>query len=103
MWAVWGLAGGLQAMVETLAQSLVDRGVEIRTGETISSIEKSEKSVILVSDHANIMCDHLILATPSHVSASLLQSLSADLSLTLASIPFVSVALVNLEYYGRDL
>ena len=101
-WAVWGLENGLETLVETLQKSLVKRGVEINTGVSVENIAMSSGKVV-VSCGSDITCDKLVLALPAFKAAPLVQGISEELSSQLASIPFVDVAVVNIEYKGKVL
>jgi len=101
-WAVWGLENGLETLVETLQKSLEKRGVEISTGVSVESISLKNCQIEL-SCGTDITCDKLVLALPSFKAAPLVQGVSCELSSLLASIPFVDVAVVNIEYKGKVL
>jgi oxygen-dependent protoporphyrinogen oxidase len=103
-WAGWGLAGGLQTLVEALASSLAARGVTVRTGAAVAGLQQAGKQVVVeMADGDSVVCDRLVLAAPAHVAAPLLRSLAPAAAAPLADIPFVSVAVTNLEYRGRDV
>ena len=109
-WAVWGLAGGLQTLTEGWAQSLQDRGVEIKMDTPVKSLEMEKPGVgycrgriaVNTADET-LLCDNVVLAAPSFTTAQLLAPLHLELADTLASIPYVNVAVTNLEYSGRDI
>eukprot|EP00090_Calanus_glacialis_P005667 TRINITY_DN14382_c0_g1_i1.p1 TRINITY_DN14382_c0_g1~~TRINITY_DN14382_c0_g1_i1.p1 ORF type:complete len:468 (+),score=114.37 TRINITY_DN14382_c0_g1_i1:50-1453(+) len=101
-WAVWGLENGLESLVETLQKSLIDRGVEIKTGVSVENIALNNRQVVVSCDD-DISCDKLVLALPAFKAAPLVQGISSELGSLLASIPFVDVALVNIEYKGKVL
>jgi len=101
-WAVWGLENGLESLVETLLKSLVENGVEIKTGVSVENIVLNNSQVV-VSHGADVTCDKLVLALPAFKAAPLVQGISGELSSLLASIPFVDVALVNIEFKGKVL
>lgn len=103
-WAVWGMAGGMERLVEGLARSLGARGVEVRTGvEKLKLARGQGKQVVVETEGETLVCDKVILTPPSFVSASLLEPLSSSLATILSSIPFVDVAVTNLEYTGKDV
>jgi len=101
-WAVWGLENGLETLVEALHKSLEKRGVEITTGISVDSISLRNRQVV-VSCGSDITCDKLVLALPAFKAAPLVHGISGELSSLLASIPFVDVAVVNIEYKGKVL
>ena len=101
-WAVWGLAGGLETLVEGLAESLVARGVEVRLGAEVA-LEGRGQGAVVHTGGETIECDHLLLAAPAHATSRLVEPLNGEAAASLAAIPWVDVAVVTLEYQGRDL
>eukprot|EP00092_Neocalanus_flemingeri_P024801 GFUD01026891.1.p1 GENE.GFUD01026891.1~~GFUD01026891.1.p1 ORF type:complete len:468 (-),score=108.11 GFUD01026891.1:78-1481(-) len=101
-WSVWGLENGLETLVETLQKSLINKGVEIKTGVSVEGIALSSGKVVL-SCETDITCDKLVLALPSNKAAPFVEGISGVLSSLLHSIPFVDVAVVNIEYKGKVL
>jgi protoporphyrinogen/coproporphyrinogen III oxidase len=53
---------------------------------------------VTLSDGTTIAADRLLLATPAHVSAGLVDALDPDLARELDAIPFVSTATVSLAF-----
>jgi oxygen-dependent protoporphyrinogen oxidase len=51
-----------------------------------------------LADGCTIESDTVVLATPAHASAAILESLSPDLSAALRTIPFVSTATISLAF-----
>jgi len=104
-WAVWGLQNGLETLVETLRDSVTSRGVEVVTGAEVSPVETDGARLVISGDglQSSITADKLVLAVPAFQAARLLSRLSPDLSDLLAQIPFVNVAVVNMEFKGRQV
>lgn len=99
-WAMWSLENGLETLVETLHQSLVSRGVEVVTSSPVESIAvRGGRCTLMRAEAGDLECDKLVLALPAHRAARLLPS-QPDLANLLASIPFVDVAVVNMEWRG---
>ena len=104
-WAVWGLENGLETLVETLRDSVISRGVEVITGVDVNPVEADGARLVISGDglQSSISADKLVLAVPAFQAARLLSHLSPDLSDLLAQIPFVNVAVVNMEFKGRQV
>jgi len=102
-WAVWGLENGLESLVETLQKSLVENGVEIFTEASVENIQVNNRKAVVTLNGSEIFCDKLILALPAYKAAPLVRPISDELSSLLAKIPFVNVAVVNMEFRGKVL
>ena len=102
-WAVWGLENGLESLVEALETSLVTNGVEIITEASVENITVINNQAVVSYNGANVICDKLVMALPSYKAAPLLHGTSGELSSLLARIPFVDVALANIEFKGKVL
>jgi len=101
-WAVWGLEGGLETLTEALAQHLKEKGVEIFTEAQVQNIT-FKGGTCIVNSGSSLTCDKLTLALPSFAAATLTNDISPELSDALAEIPYVDVAVVNLEFKGDIL
>jgi len=95
-WSVWSLQGGLTTLVEALEKKLVDSGVEIVKEERVESIEFGDGATV-VTRHKLYDTDTVICSSPAYAAAKML-SKHPFISSTLSSIPFVSVAVVQLIY-----
>ena len=102
-WAVWGLENGLESLVEALETSLVENGVEIITEASVENIIVNNNQAVVSYNGGNVICDKLVMALPSYKAAPLLHGTSEELSSLLARIPFVDVALANIEFKGKVL
>ena len=87
-WSVWGLEGGLITFIENLHQKLLDLGIEIQFDQNILDQDLIQGS------------DFTFWSTPAYVTSKAM--LNLDLSETLASIPFVDVALMNYVFQGKN-
>lgn len=103
-WAVWSLEGGLQLLIETLKQHLINEGVEIYTGSETQQLVfgKEQRNIRLVGNDFEFDFQHSLLALPAYSAAKLFET-SGDVHLQqlLSSIPYVDVAVVNVEYDGK--
>ena len=105
-WAVWGLENGLETLVETLRDSVTSQGVEVVTGAgNLNPVEADGARLVISGDglSSSVTADKLVLAVPACQAALLLSRLSPELSALLAQIPFVDVAVVNMEFKGRKV
>jgi len=102
-WAVWGLENGLESLVEAIQKSLVEKGVEIKTGVSVENLALSNGKPVVSCNGGDILCEKLVLALPAFRAAPLVSSISAELSSLLEKIPFVNVAVTNVEYRGKVL
>ena len=93
------LRPGLSALVEALRARL--HGVKVITGQRVAQLErrntKSSYSLRL-ADGRLLEADALVLTTPAHVAAELLEPLSPKAAELLAKFPTVSTAVVTLAF-----
>lgn len=95
---------GLAEIVEALIQELENVGVDLRLGTTVEEVsQETSRYRIRLSNGDAIPVDHVILATPSFVSADLISGFAPDLAAELRSIEYVSTATVTLAYRESDL
>jgi len=90
-------AGGLGELVDALAARLPDDAVRCGTGVTEIAGQGFAYRIAL-GDGTSLVARRLLLATPAHVSARLLEGLDPVLARELADIPFVSTATVSLAF-----
>ena len=99
-WAIWSLDGGLETLIGALKDHLLTKGVEIRMETNIHDIDFTNGNVCLGGDNFDIQCDHSILALPAYSAANFFQEMPS-LKSHLLDIPYVDVAVVNIEYDGK--
>lgn len=103
-WAIWGLENGLETLTETLSDRVIRDGVEIRLGAGVTSIERDgDRLRVLGEREVDLGCDEVIMAAPAFRAAKIVRGLDLAASRLLEEIPFVSVAVVNIEFRGRIL
>jgi oxygen-dependent protoporphyrinogen oxidase len=112
------LSGGLSSLVAALAARLPQGAVHLQA--SVSRIERREQGwrieysqkpsvesqadgVASSTSHHVIDCDGLVLATPAHVSALLLQNVDGYLAAELAAIEHSGTAIVSLGYDRADI
>jgi len=96
------LEAGLSSLVDALAARLP--AGTIRLGTTVDRISQTESGwqVALAGGEPETF-DAVILATPSHVAASLIQPIDADLSRDLASIEHQGTAIVSMAFHRSQI
>lgn len=95
-------AGGLGEIVETLVRRLP--AAALRCGTAVTAIARRGPAYrVTLADGTAIAAERLLLATPAHVGARLLEALDPALAAELAAIPFVSTATVSLAFPASDV
>ncbi len=99
-WSVWSLKGGLETLVDTLVNRLVSDGVQVRTGVRAQEVsnQKSGGMAVAFQEGPAETFDHVFLACPSHAASTLLEGASSEAASLLRDIPFVTVAVVSVEF-----
>jgi|TARA_B100000686_G_scaffold339082_1_gene412575 oxygen-dependent protoporphyrinogen oxidase len=90
------LTGGLHTLTNALAQALPRSS--IKYGTDVTNISDSGPFTVSFSSGENLSVDKVICATPSYVTASVVQSLNPELSRLLSSIPYTSIATIATSY-----
>jgi oxygen-dependent protoporphyrinogen oxidase len=96
------LTGGMQELVDTMAQRLPEGAV--RLNSPAKDLNRSADNTWRVTVGANeiIDADAVILAAPSFRGGQLLESIQADASVDLKNISYASTATVSLAYRRED-
>lgn len=100
------LRGGLKDLVEALKDHVLRKGASLIDRTKVEQIKrvpdgevsKDEKYLIRLQDHAELVTDAVVLATPAYESARLLQFLNPTVSQILQGIPYASTATISLSY-----
>ena len=101
-WAIWSLDGGLETLIDALKDHLLSQGVEIQMERNIQSLKCDNRNVYLKGDDIDIQCQHSVLALPTNSIANLLQHSNMEsMKAQLLGIPYVDVAVVNVEFDGK--
>lgn len=102
-WSIYSLKGGLEQFPRALAGKLVENNVEIKTNAECKKLKfYNDRAVVNISGNEH-ETDHVISALPSHKLANLVQQEHPSLACMLRSIPYVTVAVVNVQYDLCDL
>jgi protoporphyrinogen/coproporphyrinogen III oxidase len=95
---------GLAEIVEALLQSLERSGVELRLRTAVNGIEMDlDRYTVHLSDGESLLVEGVILATPSYITANLVDHFAPDLAAELRPIEYVSTATVTLAFRESDL
>ena len=90
--------GGMAVLTDSLAEALAAAFVEIRTGQSVTSIERSGSGWLVDGEVA----DAVVLATPARTTAPLVGAISGDAAKSLATFDHAGVVMVTLAVAGTD-
>lgn len=90
--------GGMAVLTDSLAEALAAADVEIRTGQSVTSIERSGSGWLVDGEVA----DAVVLATPARTTAPLVGAISGDAAKALATFDHAGVVMVTLAVAGTD-
>jgi len=99
----WSLDGGMALLVHTLATRLAERGVDIRLSAPADRLERAGDAWEVWSGGRAGAADAVVLATPAHVTAALLQPHDDEAATLLQAIEYASVALVTFRAAAGDV
>lgn len=102
-WNIYAMEGGLELLPITLHKKLVENNVKVKTMSECRQITFRKDKVYLNINGDDILTNHVISSLPSHRLSELVKKEHPILSEELKNIPFVDVALVNLQYDTRLL
>jgi oxygen-dependent protoporphyrinogen oxidase len=88
------LPGGLEGLVDALVKEIADAGGELHRGDAVSAISPTR----ITSRSGTRDVQGIVLATPSYVTAPLIERLAPGVASALGSIPYASVAMALLAY-----
>jgi oxygen-dependent protoporphyrinogen oxidase len=104
--ARWSLfvtfAGGMQELVESLAQRLPQGAV--RLNSPVKGLTKRGENTwrVTIGENESIDADAVILAAPSYCTGQLLEPIAAEAAAELKNISYASTATVSLAYRRED-
>jgi oxygen-dependent protoporphyrinogen oxidase len=95
---------GLMEIVEALLGWLAQRGVELRAGTPVESLEyENGRFCARLPGGESLTAHGVILAAPAYAAGDMLQRLDPRLALELQAIPYTSTATVSLAYRQSEL
>ena len=92
-----GLAGLVAELARTFAPG------EIVTGDPVTGLSRKGEYQITLASGKTFSAETVVLASPSYVSAKLVEELDEELSAELHAIPYVSTATISLAFREQDL
>jgi oxygen-dependent protoporphyrinogen oxidase len=96
------LRGGLQRLSDALVARLSPES--LRAGCCVLSVSPDgNRYKVTLSDGGTILADDIVFATPSYVTADLVQQIDPRLACRLRKIRYVSTATVSLGFNRRDI
>lgn len=90
------LPGGVQQLVDTLAQRLTE--ITIRVESPVSQIQRTNEHYHISTADDTFIADYVILATPARISTSMLATHHTEISQILAEQTYVSTGTISLAY-----
>ncbi len=96
---MWSFAGGLQELIDALAESL---GGAVRRGVTVTAIEKAANGWRVRGDAETWDADVVVETAPAYAQAEHLADLDPSLAAELAAIRYNRVTVVLLGYREAD-
>ena len=97
------LKGGLGEWIDCLREKIGEEVVNLkRKVVKVKRIEKGDYQIQL-SDGAFLEADSIILATPSFITAKIVEEMDPEMSEILLTIPYVSSATVSLAYHRSQI
>jgi oxygen-dependent protoporphyrinogen oxidase len=96
------LAGGMQEMVDTIAQRLPEGATRLNAPVIELRAADKHQFTIVLGDAAIIPADGVIVATPAFQTAKLVNSLANDAANELRQISYASTATVSLAYRSEN-
>ena len=103
-WAIWTLEGGLETLISALKQNLLDKGVDIFMDMETHQVKcQNSKQVTFIGDKFEYNFNQAFMAIPAESAAKLFPTTKEGQNLhkLLSSIPYVDVAVINVEYSGK--
>jgi oxygen-dependent protoporphyrinogen oxidase len=96
------LRGGLKQLADALIAQLPP--ASLRVGRCVVSVHsESSRYRVVLDDSSSILANDVVFATPSYVTADLVQQLDSALATRLRSIRYVSTATVSLGFKRSDI
>jgi oxygen-dependent protoporphyrinogen oxidase len=96
------LQGGLQQLADAMIARFPQHS--LRLGRSVLSVSRhGDRYKVALSDGACLLADDVVFATPSYVTADLVQQIDPALASKLRAIRYVSTATVSLGFRRSDI
>ncbi|XP_075150177.1 protoporphyrinogen oxidase [Haematobia irritans] len=102
-WSMYRVNNGLETLPNSLANHLKDKNVEINLASECREILFGENSVRLNIKGQDMETKHIISSIPAFKLAACIKNQHPGLAGQLLAIPYVDVAVVNLQYTNKDV
>ncbi|CAG0920158.1 unnamed protein product [Notodromas monacha] len=105
-WAIYSLKPGLETITERLTDELRKRDCKIYSNSKANSIDfKMNGKAVVDLGFEKLEANHVFAAIPAYSLGPLIEKSKVPRGIAsfLKSVPFVDVAVVNLEYRGQDV
>ncbi|XP_017466964.1 PREDICTED: protoporphyrinogen oxidase [Rhagoletis zephyria] len=102
-WSMYRVPDGLETLPRTLSNHLRGKNVNIQLSAECREITFSRNGVKMNVKGRDIDLKHVISSLPSYKLASCVKNQHPSLAALLMSIPYVDVAVVNLQYNTEEL
>lgn len=96
------LQGGMQQLSGAIVNRLNTKSLRLNC-RAVSVMPQDNQYRVALSDGSCVLADDVIFATPSYVTADLVQHIDALLAQRLRAIPYVSTATVSLGFSRNDV
>jgi len=93
------LTGGMQAIADTAVSQLTASA--LRPNSLVQSVQPQTNGWVVSAGYASDHFDAVIIATPAHIAADLVEIASSALASELRSVQYTSSITVNLGYAGN--
>lgn len=102
-WSIYSLNDGLEKLPKTLSAHLESKGVQLNTNAKCEHIEFGVNDANVTINGKTYETDCLVSSLPAFEIGKLIQKQHPELADDLLAIPYVDVAVVNLQYAGNNL
>lgn len=102
-WSMYRVNDGLETLPRTLGNYLLSRDVEINLSSECREILFTDNAVRLNIKGQDVEARHVISSIPSFKLAACVKNQHPGLAGQLMAIPYVDVAVVNLQYSSKDV
>lgn len=102
-WNVYGLEGGLTILPNTLLETVTKKGANVKLDSKVTDLSFKDGVVKCKVGNEEIISKHVFSSLSAKHLAPLLSKEHPKLAADLASIPCVTVCVVNLAYKGKAI
>ncbi|XP_031617641.1 protoporphyrinogen oxidase [Contarinia nasturtii] len=100
-WSIYSMNDGLEKLPKTLSDHLKSNGVELNTNAKCENIEFGTNGANVTINGKSYETDQLVSSLPAFELGKLVKKQHPQLADELLAIPYVDVAVINLQYSGN--